>query len=156
MHRLTAPGGAVVHQVVLNPDLGVAVNGGRVGVLLAEAAEQRGTDAPLAGGAAAPLVAGGPLLDGGLDKVAGAVAHAGPEEKLAILRGRRGARNDGGNGVDDGRLGRTERNGATPGVRLLVDERGDGRQSNRQGRKGEKNRGLLCVGSMGDNNECKW
>lgn len=96
-----APRVVVLEQLVDDLDLLVGGHGACAAVELAEGAEERGADAPLALGGAAPRVVG-PRLERRLHEVAGAVGHAGPQEQDAVLGGRSCARDEGCDGLDDG------------------------------------------------------
>lgn len=113
-HLLT-PGVLVTEESVDDLDLLVAADRAGRAVELAEGAKEGGADTPLTLLGTAPGVVG-PSLESGLDEVAGAVGHAGPQEEHAVLCGGRGAGDEGGDGLDDGGLGRAERHGTSPGV----------------------------------------
>lgn len=136
-----APGVVVVEEVVLDLDLlGSLDGGGGLAVDLAERAKDGGADAPLASDGTAPAVVG-PRLEGGLDEVAGAVGHAGPEEEDTGLGGRSGTGGQVGDGVDDGGGGGAEGDGAAPGVALgdvvggllTAEKAGEGHGGGREG-----------------------
>lgn len=110
-----APGVVVLEQLVDDLDLLVAGHGARVAVELAEGAEERGTNAPLALGGATPRVVS-PRLQSRLHEVARAVGHAGPQEQDAVLCGGCCAGDEGCDGLDDGRGGWAEGDGAAPAV----------------------------------------
>lgn len=110
-----APGVVILEQLVDDLDLLVAGHGARVAVELAEGAEERGTNAPLALGGTTPRVVS-PRLQSRLHEVAGAVGHARPQEQDAVLCGGCFAGDEGCDGLDDGRGGWAEGDGAAPGV----------------------------------------
>lgn len=96
----------------------ITVDRSRIGIKLTKATEERSADTPLSAVGPTPLVAAGPLLNGGLDKIASAVGHARPEEELAVLASGRGTRDDGSHSIDNVRLGRAKSHTTTPGVAL--------------------------------------
>lgn len=57
-----------------------------------------------------------PAFESGLDKISSAIGHAGPQEKLSGLGGRGGSGSKRRDGLDNGGLAGTQRNGAAPGV----------------------------------------
>lgn len=117
---LLLPSIIVVLQRILDLNLVIPSSNTRFTVQLAKAAENTGANTPLGSLRAAPVVAL-PAFQGGLDQVAGAVAHAGPEEEDAVLGLGRGARDEGCDGVDDGGLAGAEGDAATPGVLAFVE-----------------------------------
>ncbi|KAM0108250.1 hypothetical protein ACP6JB_006156 [Aspergillus fumigatus] len=105
----------IIQQSILDANLIRPAHWAGVPIQLSKAAEQTSPYTPLACCCTAPGIAG-PAFQRGLDKIAGAVAHPGPEEELAALSCRRRTGDEGGDGVDDGGFGRTERDAAAPGV----------------------------------------
>lgn len=103
-YNILLPSLSITLQVVFNANLLSSTDGASRAVQLTEGSKDTGADTPLASSGSTPGVIR-PAFQSGLDQVSSTVGHTRPEEQLAILGGRGSTRNDGGNCVDNRRLG---------------------------------------------------